>query len=300
MPSPNPQSAIRNPQSRDGLLLIDKPPGMTSHDVVTSLRRLTGIKKIGHTGTLDPFATGLMLLLIGRATRLSQFFLEMDKEYRVRLRLGEESDTMDVTGKLVQSRAVAVSSEDIEKTLHLFRGKIQQVPPMFSAVKIKGRKLYQMARRGLTMERPPRGVSVYSIEVLHPQIPELEILVRCSSGTYIRSLVHDLGQVLGCGAIVTALCRTEVGPYQLNQATPLAQSGSPIDWKALLIPMEDLLQNLPSRRAVGEELELIRHGKDLARTSESPDTWIRLMDAEGKLIALGQVGETIHPSIVLV
>jgi tRNA pseudouridine55 synthase len=294
------QSAIQNPQSADGLLLIDKPPGRTSHDVVTSLRRLTGIQKIGHAGTLDPFATGLLLLLIGRATRLSQFFLEMDKEYYVRLRLGEESDTMDLTGKIVQSGAVSVSSEDIERTVRSFRGKIQQVPPMFSAVKVRGRKLYQMARRGLAIERPPRTVSIYLIEVLQAQLPELEIVVRCSSGTYIRSLVHDLGQVLGCGAIVTALRRTEVGPYPLTRAIHLPQPGLTLDWKSLLIPIEELLLDVPSRRVGGEELDLIRHGKDLARISETPDAWVRLMDSGGKLIALGKVGKTVHPSIVLV
>ncbi len=300
MSGSNPQSEIHNPQSTDGLLLIDKPGGITSHDVVARLRTLTAIARIGHAGTLDPFATGLMLLLVGRATRLSQFFVGMNKEYRARLRLGEESDTLDVTGRILHVKPVNVSAESLRQTLISFRGEIEQVPPMYSAVKVQGKKLYQMARLGVAVERSPRAVSICALEVLETELPELELLVRCSSGTYIRSLVHDIGQKLGCGAIVTRLRRTETGPYRLEQATPLTELESKADWESSLIPIEQLLPDIPLRLVDELDVERVRHGKDLPRTSESPGGWVRLLGPNEKLIALGKVGETsIHPSIVL-
>ena len=296
----NPQSEIHNPQSTDGLLLIDKPAAITSHDLVARLRRLTAIKRIGHAGTLDPFATGLMLLLLARATRLSQFFMGLDKEYLVRLRLGEESDTLDVTGRILQTRPVDVSAEHLRQALDSFRGEIQQIPPMYSAVKVQGKKLYQMARQGKTVERPPRIVLIHQLRVLELKLPELEILVRCSSGTYVRSLVHDIGQKLGCGAIVTALCRTKIGPYRLEQAAPPAELELKADWKSSLIPMAQLLTHIPFQLVDERDVERVRHGEDLPRTAQLLDGWVRLLGPDEKLIAVGKVGETsIHPSIVL-
>jgi tRNA pseudouridine55 synthase len=300
MTASNPQSEIHNPQSTDGLLLIDKPAAITSHDLVAHLRRLTAIKRIGHTGTLDPFATGLMLLLFGRATRLSQFFMGLDKEYRVWLRLGEESDTLDATGRILETKPVDVSAEHLRQILNSFRGEIQQIPPMYSAVKVQGKKLYQLARQGKTVERAPRLVSIHQLQVLELKLPELEVLVCCSAGTYVRSLVHDIGQKLGCGAIVTALCRTGSGPYRLEQAAPLAELELKADWKSSLVPMERLLTDIPFQLVDERDLERVRHGKDLPRTSQLIGGWVRLLGPDEKLIALGKVGEvSIHPSIVL-
>ena len=301
----------------NGLLLVNKPAGITSHDVVVRLRRAADIRRIGHAGTLDPFATGLMLVLLGRATRLSQFFLAMRKEYRLRLRLGEESDTLDVTGKIVRRTPVQVSEDQFRQALALFLGEIQQIPPMFSAVKMGGRKLYEMARRGLTVDRAPRAVSITQLQILCLNLPEAEILLQCSSGTYVRSLVHDLGRALGCGALVTQLCRTAVGPYRLNEALALperegmsppgAGGVSPVaedagtGWKSAVISPDELLQEIPGRVVSGTEIERIRHGQDLARVGADQAGWVRLLDPERRLVAMGVVQETaVHPRIVLV
>ncbi|MBI4456330.1 MAG: tRNA pseudouridine(55) synthase TruB [Acidobacteria bacterium] len=286
----------------NGLLLVNKPPGITSHDLVVGLRRQTGIKKIGHAGTLDPFATGLMLMLLGRATRLSQFFLGMDKEYRLRFRLGEESNTMDVTGNILPRRlSVDVSVEQLQRVLDSFTGELEQIPPMFSAIKVGGKKLYQMARRGITVERAPRKVSVFVLQVCQIALPEVEILLRCSSGTYVRSLIHDIGQTLGCGALVTELHRTAAGPYRLAEAIDLSAPGEETNWALCLIPLEKLLPEIPRCVIEGEEIDSVRHGRDLPWKEGALNDWVRLCDPEGRLIALGRIeGSRIHPRIVLV
>jgi tRNA pseudouridine55 synthase len=292
----------------NGLLLIDKPPGVTSHDAVSRLRRHTGIRRIGHAGTLDPFATGLLLLLFGRATRLSQFFTGMDKEYRVRVRLGQESDTFDITGKVIRERPVDVSYEQFTRILRDFLGHIEQVPPMFSAVKIRGRRLYELAREGQEVERPSRSVSIHCLKMLTPQqdwtasgpTREAEILVRCSSGTYIRSLVHDIGARLGCGALVSELHRTAAGSYQVEDALLLDHAG-PDTIKANLIPMERLLQDIPSVTVSVVEFQRICHGQDLSPRPAVQQGWVRLLDQQENLVALGTVSQSgIHPDIVLV
>ncbi|MBI2821565.1 MAG: tRNA pseudouridine(55) synthase TruB [Acidobacteria bacterium] len=281
-----------------GLLLIDKPAGITSHDVVARLRREVGIRKIGHAGTLDPPATGLMLLLLGPVTRLSRFFLGMDKEYSVRFRLGEESDTLDATGTIVRRLPVDVSAERLQQALASFLGEIEQVPPMFSAKKIGGQKLYRMARRGVSVERAPRRVSIFAVQLVKTALPEAEISLRCSSGTYVRSLVHDLGRMLGCGALVTELRRTATGPFSVSQAVFLGEGKAA--YEAVLIPPERLLESIPGRVLCPQEAERIRQGQDLSCAEKDPQGWIRLFDPGGKLIALGQVEKgRIHPCAVL-
>lgn len=285
----------------NGLLLLDKPAGLTSHDVVARLRTQTGIRKIGHGGTLDPFATGLLLVLLGRATRLSRFFLGMPKQYQARFRLGEESDTMDVTGKIQRRAPVDVSPDQLRQVLCSFTGEIEQVPPMYSAIKVDGRKLYEIARKGKTMERSARKVTIFELQLSRVEPPDVEISMQCSSGTYVRSLVHDIGKALGCGALVTELRRSAAGPYRLEQALRLPCSTEQVDWASFLIPMERLLPELSRRVVSGPELDCIRHGRDLSRTAEDVRSeWVRLFDPEERLVALGRVEESrIHPSIVL-
>jgi tRNA pseudouridine55 synthase len=206
-------------------LLINKPIGPTSHDIVNRLRKITGIKKIGHAGTLDPFAEGLLLVAIGReSTRKISQFVGLDKKYLATLKLGAVSDTEDRTGKISirhpERSDGILTKEKIEKTLKKFLGKQEQIPPMFSAKQIDGKRLYKLARQGKEIERPTQQIEIYEIKLKKylPKKMELILEIKCSSGTYIRTLAHDLGQTLGCGAYLEKLVRTEIGKYKIKKA----------------------------------------------------------------------------------
>jgi tRNA pseudouridine55 synthase len=206
-----------------GFILIDKPAGPTSHDVIDCLRKITGIKKIGHAGTLDPAASGLLLCAVGRpATRLISNFVKLDKEYEALIRFGEISDTLDREGKILKKYfGPPLAKKEIAAALAGFLGKQEQVPPMFSAKKIHGKKLCDLARKGLEIERPPVEIEIFQLKILQYKWPELRLRVKCSSGTYIRSLAGDLGEKLGCGAYLAGLKRTAIGEYQLGKAKKL-------------------------------------------------------------------------------
>lgn len=222
-----------------GFILVNKPSGPTSHDIVDHLRKITGVKKIGHAGTLDPFATGLLILGIDRpATRLLGKFLKQAKEYIATIKLGAVSDTYDRTGEILQiaNGKLQITKETIEKTLKKFVGEIEQIPPMYSAKKVKGKKLYQLARQGKSIARQPQKVTVYKIELLKFSKSTLKIKVGCSSGTYIRSLADDIGKVLGCGAYLEELCRTKIGKYSLDKAIELAKI-TPQNWSKFLLSL---------------------------------------------------------------
>lgn len=211
----------------DGFVLIDKPAGITSHDVVDGLRRLAGMRRIGHAGTLDPFATGLLILGLGKATKKLGELQGLDKEYEATLELGSVSDTFDREGiiKAEVLRGDIPAPEDIERALDQFRGGYEQLAPLHSAKKIKGQKLYDLARAGKATEdmRPHKQVTIKKIELLEYAWPKLRILVECGSGTYIRSLAHDIGQALGTGAYCLELRRTRIGSYTIDNATALAE-----------------------------------------------------------------------------
>jgi tRNA pseudouridine55 synthase len=203
--------------SSEGLLLIDKPIGITSFRLVAQLRRLTGVRKIGHAGTLDPFATGVMVMLLGRQfTRLSNLFLDADKEYKATLKLGVVTDSFDCTGEIVQESCVIPTLEEVEEAIAHFQGEIEQIPPMFSAKKRDGKRLYELARKGETIAREPVRVRT-EITLLSYSYPEIVIQVACSKGTYIRSLGHDIGQKLGSGAHLTALRRLRSGAFHIDR-----------------------------------------------------------------------------------
>lgn len=208
-----------------GFLLIDKPSGPTSHDVIDDLRKLTGIKKIGHSGTLDPFASGLLIVGVGRAaTRRLEKFLKLDKEYMAELKLGAVSDTYDRTGNIKASKQdskQAINIETVEKIVEKFKGEVEQIPPMYSAKKVKGRKLYELARQGEEIERQPIKVKIDNLEIIEFSWPVLKIKCAVSSGTYIRSLAHDIGQQLRVGAYLQELQRTAIGEYNLADAIQL-------------------------------------------------------------------------------
>lgn len=219
---------MKKMQDDQFFILINKPAGITSHDVVEKLREITGIKKIGHAGTLDPFATGLLILGISKkgTKKLSQF-LKLDKEYIAILKLGAESDTFDKTGKIIKKRIERVPNrKEVEEVLKSFLGEIEQVPPIFSAKKIKGERAYELARKGIKIKLKPVKVRIYEISILDYKFPYLKINVRCSSGTYIRSLASDIGKKLGCSAYLEDLIRTKIGKFSLKEAVLLSELNS--------------------------------------------------------------------------
>jgi tRNA pseudouridine55 synthase len=253
-----------------GVLNIDKPGGLTSHDVVARVRRLSGERRVGHAGTLDPMATGVLVVCVGRATRIIEYLTDTHKAYRATIRLGVTTDTWDAQGQIVDERDWrGLEREDIEAALAHFRGPIQQIPPMFSALKHEGQPLYRLARRGVQIERPPRAIEIYALRLLDWRPPELEIEVECSKGTYIRSLAHDLGEVLGPGAHLAALTRLAVGHFTLDEAVPLAtleEDAARGDWRRWLISLHAVLAHLPSVTVDEQQVQQIVFGQAVALT----------------------------------
>jgi tRNA pseudouridine55 synthase len=281
-----------------GVLVVDKPIGLTSHDVVQVIRRGTGIRRAGHTGTLDPRASGVLVVLVGPAVRLSEYVSASDKRYQATLRLGSSTDTYDADGT-VTSPTVAVDNiteELFETTLQTFVGSIEQVPPPYSAVKVKGRKAYEMAREGEEVDLAPRTINVYSLDVLEWASPEVVIDVYCSSGTYVRSLANDLGQQLGCGAHLIGLRRTKSGRFTLRDAVPLRRLQEAFDagdWYRYLIPAAEALADWPMVELDGDQVELVRHGHRVPAAAGSQG-WARGVSQQGDLVALLEVDPELN------
>ena len=293
----------------NGILLVDKPSGMTSHDVVDRVRKASGIRRVGHTGTLDPSATGLLILCIGSATRLSEFLTALDKVYEGVMELGRVSDSHDLDGVILEEHPVPeLTVDDIQAVFNGFTGNIMQVPPMVSAVKVNGERLYKRARKGEVVDRPARPITVHEFLALDYSPPRASFRVRCTRGTYARTLCHDAGQLLGCGAALASLCRTAVGHHTLEEAVPLDALQSPEDVLKRLRPLAGAL-DLPSV-VLSEAGELVvSHGgtileKDLREVTSLEVGWVQLMTESGELLALGQVehaapGLRIQPKRVL-
>ena len=245
----------------NGIIIIDKPQGWTSMDVCAKLRGIFHEKRVGHAGTLDPMATGVLPVFLGRATRGVKFAAEGAKEYRAVLRLGQVTDTQDVTGTVLEERGVSVNREQLESVLPRFRGDIEQIPPMYSAIKIGGKKLYDLARKGREVERKPRPVTIHELE-LGSQLSDTdwELRVVCSKGTYIRTLCHDVGQALGCGGTMAALRRTMACGYTEAQAVTLEQVQQAGDPAALLIPIDTLFAHLPAITLTAAQAKCVRNG----------------------------------------
>ncbi len=206
-----------------GIVLVNKPKGITSHDVVDVARGRLGIRKIGHAGTLDPMATGLLILLVGKATKLSSRFSQFDKQYEATLHLGIRTDTADAEGKVIEEREVSVSESQIKEAFSKFVGEIEQVPPMVSAIRYKGKRLYELARKGIVVPRPPRRVTIYELKITEINLPYVSFVVTCSKGTYIRKLCEDIGELLGCGAHQCRLHRIRIGPFSVKEAIELEE-----------------------------------------------------------------------------
>lgn len=229
------------PDQPEGILLVDKPGGMTSHDVVNRIRRIFQMKKVGHAGTLDPMATGLMILLVGKATKVSQYLISLPKTYEGRARFGETTDTQDADGDIIERRPVpeGLTADALRESMRSFLGDQYQTPPMFSAKKIKGVPLYKLARKGKEVEREARVIHVASFELLRFESPELEFRLHCSKGTYVRTILHDLGEKLGCGAHLTALRRTRIDQFEVADAATLEtlEAETTAEKLARLLPM---------------------------------------------------------------
>jgi tRNA pseudouridine55 synthase len=233
----------------DGILNVDKPLGLTSHDIVAQLRRIAGQRQVGHAGTLDPLATGVLLVCLGQATRVSQYLMASAKTYQAVIHLGISTTTLDAEGEITSERPVSVTRRQIEAVLGQFVGHIDQVPPMYSAIKKNGVKLYELARQGIIVERPPREVDIYALHITEWAYPLIHVTVECGPGTYIRALARDVGIALGCGAHLAALRRTRSGSFSAEQAVTIEQleaafaKGSERAW---LYPLDTALANLPS------------------------------------------------------
>lgn len=283
------KSQVKNTIS--GVLIVDKPIGMTSHQVVQAIRRGTRIKRAGHTGTLDPRASGVLVVLIGPAVRLSQYISAEDKRYQATIRLGQKTDTYDAEGKITEIADVNVNYEQLKTALGQFVGEIEQVPPPYSAVKIKGRHAYDMARKGEEVKLEPRTINVYSLDMLEWTSPEAVVDIHCSSGTYVRSLAYDLGEALGCGGYLTGLRRTKSGRFTLRDAVPLRKLAEAFEnnsWYQYLIPAAEALSDWPSITLSNDEIELVRHGHRIPRETTESEDLVRAVTEQGELVALMQ------------
>ena len=282
----------------DGLLIVDKPEGITSLDVVREIKHRLGVKKAGHIGTLDPFATGVLPIVINEGTKLVPFLREGPKEYEVTLQLGEETNTDDWTGKVVMSKPwEGVQPEKVEALIHSFLGKIRQTPPMFSAIKMQGKPLYRWARKGIEVERKEREVEIYNIQMQGIELPLIRFKVSCSKGTYIRTLGRDIGTKIGCGAHLLRLRRVRSGPFTLEQAISwqkLKDLSEPDAFYPWLISLEAALPSLPE--VIGDEqlVKKVRFGKEMMVQDLSPKTlpafekgqWLKMSSPQEGLVAI--------------
>ena len=274
-----------NPDNKSlfGFLNIYKPVGMTSHDVVSVLRRVTKIKQIGHTGTLDPFAEGVLPICIGKATRLIEY-LQDDKEYLATVQFGAATNTFDLDGEKVFTSDKKVSRDDIKEGLKNFEGEISQLPPIFSAIKVKGKKLYEYARKGEEVEIQPRKVVIENIELKNfdEELQQAQILLKCSKGTYIRSIANDLGKNLGCGGYLIKLIRTQAGKFRVENSVQL----DGIDVESNLINPLDIL-NLPKIAVDNDDLARIKNGMPIYKTCDKIGNFVSLIYNDFEICAVG-------------
>ncbi len=274
-------SRRRKGREVNGILVIDKPQGVTSNGILQQIKRLYGAAKAGHTGALDPLATGVLPLCFGEATKFSQMMLDSDKAYVTTARLGERTETGDSEGGVVEEKPVpALTEAEVEAVLENFRGDIQQVPSMYSALKHQGKPLYEYARQGIEIDRPARPVTIYELKLLAIRDNELDMAVTCTKGTYIRSLVEDIGEALGCGAHVVALRRTMASGYDLSQAhdvnalEAMREKGESLD--GLLLPPESALTMFPEHRLGGSPLVSILNGQPVRISGQPFEGFVRI------------------------
>jgi tRNA pseudouridine55 synthase len=279
-------------------LLLDKPIGMTSNQALQEVKRLYKASKAGHTGSLDPLATGLLPICFGEATKLSAFLLDADKHYRVRVKLGETTTTADAEGELVQSLDPSgVSEDDVRDLLPEFLGEQEQLPPMYSAIKHQGERLYKLARQGLEVERKPRAIHIHALRLLGFELPEFEVDVHCSKGTYVRTLAEDMGKRLGCGAHVSGLRRTGVGPYDDGSMVSLEQVREAFAEKRFqemdgwLLPLESALAEWPVVKLSPDATFYMQQGQPILVPNAPTSGWVRLYGNQSEFIGVGWILE---------
>ncbi|EKM22597.1 tRNA pseudouridine(55) synthase TruB [Vibrio sp. HENC-03] len=288
----------------NGVILLDKPTGISSNDALQKVKRIFFAEKAGHTGALDPLATGMLPICLGEATKFSQFLLDSDKRYRVIAKLGERTDTSDSDGEVVETRPVDVNLEKLEACIDTFRGESDQVPSMFSALKYQGKPLYEYARKGIEVPRESRKITVYEIVLHRFEGDEVEMEVHCSKGTYIRTIVDDLGEMLGCGAHVTMLRRTGVAKYPYEKMVTLEQLNELLEQAhrdevapkelldPLLLPMDTAVEELPEVNLNAELTNLVQHGMPVQVFGAPEGTPIRMTSGEDKLfIGVAEVND---------
>lgn len=288
----------RRPRGRNvnGILLFDKPLGISSNDALQRVKRLFKAQKAGHTGSLDPLADGLLPLCFGAATKLSAYLLDADKHYWVRVQLGVTTATADAEGEVLETRPTeGITEADLRAILPDFIGEIDQLPPMYSALKHKGQRLYKLAREGIEVEREPRRIHIHRLDLVKTELPEFELQVHCSKGTYVRTLAEDIGNALGCGAHVIGLRRTGVGPYgeenmvTLDQLEEIAAEQGEAGLDARLLPLDSALGDWPEVRLSDDAAHYLRMGQAVLVPKAPTEGWVRLYDARRGFIGVGEV-----------
>lgn len=279
----------------NGIVIIDKPAGWTSQDVTARLRRVFGTRRIGHGGTLDPMATGVLPVFVGRATRGVEFFEHAEKTYETELLLGVATDTEDTTGTVLFRREVSVTPEQLTAVLERFRGEIMQIPPMYSALKVNGQKLCDLARKGRQVERQPRPVTIHELTLLSREEDTLRLRVRCSKGTYIRTLCADIGEALGCGGCMQALRRTQAGEYTIAEAVPLQQLLEAAEPETYLRDVDTMFRGYPGVKLTVNQEKRCRNGN--AFSVSLPGGTYRAYSQSGEFLMLAKVEDGVMSTI---
>ena len=279
----------------DGIVIVDKPQDWTSQDVTARLRRVFHTRRIGHGGTLDPMATGVLPIFVGRATRGVEFFEHAEKTYETVLRLGLTTDTEDITGAVLTETPVSVTDEQIEAALAAFRGEIMQVPPMYSALKVNGQKLCDLARKGKTVERQPRPITIHELTLLERGVNTLRLRVRCSKGTYIRTLCKDIGEELGCGGCMESLRRVSAGEYTIDEAVPLQELLDTAQAAKYLRSVDTMFRNYPAVTLTANQETRCRNGN--AFSVKLPEGTFRAYSQSGEFLMLAKVENGVMTTI---
>ena len=279
----------------NGIVIVDKPQGWTSQDVTARLRRVFNTRRIGHGGTLDPMATGVLPVFVGRATRGVEFFEHAEKTYETVLRLGLTTDTEDITGTVLTEQDAFVTGEMVEAVLEQFRGDIMQVPPMYSALKVNGQKLYDLARKGKEVERQPRPITIHELTLLGMEAEGIRLRVRCSKGTYIRTLCKDIGQALGCGGCMAELRRVQAGEYTIEESVPLAVLLETEEPEQYLRPVDSMFRNFPQVTLSEKQATRCRNGNSFSVQME--DGSYRAYSRDGEFLMLAKVEDGIMSTI---
>ena len=275
----------------NGVVIVNKPKGKTSHDVVGMMRKRFGTRRVGHTGTLDPLATGVLPVLIGTATKAADVLIKGDKKYRATMLLGKRTDTLDIEGAVISESEVNVTESEVRAVIESFIGESMQIPPMYSAIKQNGKKLYDLARSGVEVEREARKIHIYSIDIVDISIPKIVIDVHCSKGTYIRSLCDDIGQKLGAGAIMTDLVRTQTADFTLDKSYTIEELDALSDLSVAVLPTDSLFMHLPAIILNEKQEKSIVNGVRMTWRDGTEGQSYRLYSNDGRFLCISRIEE---------